>query len=273
MRAIQFMISVSQPIIAATNRLVIYPPFLGGYLLSNFIQPVYRLSKTPVSDETPFAGGSPAITASQAYRQLSQPYRLFASDLLLRLLRRNLSLVSSDRQLRSFRAGFLSRDLEDAKQSSSVLRGESRPLLHSLGFRHLPSNSLLLRLSSQVLRILKATLHPLVHLGDGPTFSLQVRLGILLARGVILLPGRGVGSRTICLPMNDSLLLLLLCLGDNHTPSHLTSLPQIRPDAHFARGGDSLPHQQMPRLPVEFHPMMSANPLRFSYFRTKGRVT
>ena len=127
MRAIQFMISVSQPIIAATNRLVIYPPFLGGYLLSNFIQPVYRLSKAPVSDETPFAGGSPAIIASQAYRQLSQPYRLFASDLLLRLLRRNLSLVSSDRQLRSFRAGSLSRDLEDAKQSSSVLRGESRP--------------------------------------------------------------------------------------------------------------------------------------------------
>ena len=102
MRAIQFMISVSQPIIAATNRLVIYPPFLGGYLLSNFIQPVYRLSKAPVSDETPFAGGSPAISASQACRQLSQPYRLFANDLLLRLLRRNLSLVASARQLRGF---------------------------------------------------------------------------------------------------------------------------------------------------------------------------
>ena len=127
MRAIQFMFSVSQPIIAATNRLVIYPPFLGGYLLSNFIHPVYRLSRTPVSDETPFAGGLPAISASQACRQLSQPYRLFASDLLLRLLRRNLSLVVSDRQLRGFRAGSLSRDLEDAKQSYSVLRGESRP--------------------------------------------------------------------------------------------------------------------------------------------------
>ena len=37
---------------------------------------------------------------------------------------------------------------------------------------------------------------------------------------------------------NDSLLLLLvhLCLGDNHTPSHLTSLPQIHPVAHFAQG-------------------------------------
>ena len=93
------MDGVSQPIFAATNQLVNYPPFLRGYLLSNFIQPVYRLSRTPVSDETPFAGLSPAISASQAYRQLSQPYRLFANDLLLRLLGRNLSLVASDRHL------------------------------------------------------------------------------------------------------------------------------------------------------------------------------
>ena len=49
----------------------------------------------PVSDETPFAGGSPAITASQACRHLSQLCRLFASDLQLRLLRRNFSLVAS----------------------------------------------------------------------------------------------------------------------------------------------------------------------------------
>ena len=33
-------------------------------LLSNFIHPVYRLSRTPVSDEIPFAGLSPAIAAS-----------------------------------------------------------------------------------------------------------------------------------------------------------------------------------------------------------------
>ena len=122
-RAMQFLDSVSQPIIAATNQLVIYPPFLGGYLLSNFIQPVYRLSRTPVSDETPLAGLSPANSASQACRQLSQPYRLFANGLLLRLLGRNLSLVASDRHLDTS----LSRDLEDAKQSSPVLRGESRP--------------------------------------------------------------------------------------------------------------------------------------------------
>ena len=51
----------------------------------------------------------------------------------------------------------------------------------------------------------------------------------------------GLGFRLIS---NDSLLLLLvhLCLGDNHTPSHLTSLPQIRSVAHFAQGGDSPPH-------------------------------
>ena len=49
---------------------------------------------------------------------------------------------------------------------------------------------------------------------------------------------------------NGSLLLVHLCLGDNHTPSHLTSLPQIRPVAHFAQGGDSPPHKRR-RLPVE----------------------
>ena len=70
---------------------------------------------------------------------------------------------------------------------------------------------------------------------------------------------------------NDSLLLLLvhLCLGDNHTPSHLTSLPQIRPDAHFAKGGDSPPHKR-PRLPVEFRLMMSANPLQLTCYQTRG---
>ena len=132
---------VSQPIIAATNQLIIYPPFLGGYLLSNFIQPVYRLSKAPVSDETPFAGGS-------------QLCRLFASDLQLRLLRWNLSLVASVRQLRGFRAGYgchspdarlllrwgagapqslvdslssLSRELVGARRFSSDLQGANLP--------------------------------------------------------------------------------------------------------------------------------------------------
>ena len=153
----QFMDGVSQLIFAATNQLVNYPPFLGGYLLSNFIHPVYRLSRTPASDETPFAGLSPAISASQAYRQLSQPYRLFPNDLRLRLLGRNLSLVATNDLLMrllgqnlslvatndllmrllgrnlSLVAGDLhlatsiSRDLEVAKQSSCVLQGESSP--------------------------------------------------------------------------------------------------------------------------------------------------
>ena len=117
-----------------------------------------------------------------------------------------------------------------------------------------------------------------VHLGDGPTIPLRVRLGILLARGGILLPTRRVCSRTIRLSMNDSLLLLLvlLCLGDNHKPSHLTSLPQIRPDAHFTKGGDSPPPAIIiSRLGYQssFRLMMSANPLWFSYYRTKGWVT
>ena len=81
-----------------------------------------------------------------------------------------------------------------------------------------------------------------VHLGDGSAIPLRVRLGIPLARGGILLHARRLGSRTIHLPMDDSLLLLLvlLCLGDNHKFLHLSSLPQIRPAAHFTMGGDSL---------------------------------
>ena len=113
---------------------------LRSNLLSNFIHPVYRLSRTPVSDETPFAGLSPAISTSHPYRQLSQPYRLFANDLLLRLLGRNLSLVAANdllmrllgRNLSLVASNLhldtsLSRDLEDTKQSSSVLHGESFP--------------------------------------------------------------------------------------------------------------------------------------------------
>ena len=45
----------------------------------------------------------------------------------------------------------------------------------------------------------------------------------------------GLGFRLIG---SGSLLLLLvhLCLGGDHTTSHLASLPQIRPVAHFAQG-------------------------------------
>ena len=115
-----------------------------------------------------------------------------------------------------------------------------------------------------------------VHLGDGPTIPLGVRLGILLARGGIILHARRLGSRTIHLPMDNSLLLLLilLCLGDDHKFLHLSSLPQIRPAAHFTMGGDSPPPLIRPLgFKSSFRLIMSANPLWFSYYRTKGRVT
>ena len=62
------------------------------------------------------------------------------------------------------------------------------------------------------------TLHTLVHLGDSLTIPLWVHLGILLARGVILLPARGVGSRTIRLPMRAR----RLQIADNGTISRMT---------------------------------------------------
>ena len=78
----------------------------------------------------------------------------------------------------------------------------------------------MLRMSSQVLRIQKMILHTLFHLGDGPTIPIWVRLGILLARGVILLPSRGVGSKKIRLPMRAR----LLQIADNGTISRMTSI-------------------------------------------------
>ena len=59
----------------------------------------------------------------------------------------------------------------------------------------------------------------------------------------------GLGFRLIG---NGLLLLLLvhLCLGDDHTTSHLASLPQIRPVAHFAQGV-TLPCHKRRRLPDE----------------------
>ena len=73
-------------------------------------------------------------------------------------------------------------------------------------------------MSSQVLRIQKMILHTLVHLGDDPKIPIRVRLGILLARGVILPPSRGLGSRMIHLPMRAR----LLQISDNGTISRMT---------------------------------------------------
>ena len=44
-------------------------------------------------------------------------------------------------------------------------------------------------------------------------------------------------------------------------------------DRFISLRGVTLPPHQSPRLPVQFRLMMSANRLRFSYYRTKGRVT
>ena len=95
-----------------------------------------------------------------------------------------------------------------------------------------------------------------VHLGDGPTIPLRVRLGILLARGGILLHARRLGSRMIH--------------RDNHKFLHLSNLPQIRPAANFTMGGDSPPLIRHLGYQSSFRLMMSANPLWFSYYRTKG---
>ena len=211
-RAMQFMDSVSQPIIAATNQLVIYPPFLGGYLLSNFIQPVYRLSRTPVSDETPHhrlvSGDRQVQELEQAVSATRQAISaLCDGGVPPPLPHRSWTLLHPSPGIWWMRSSRL-----------QFYVGRFAPLLHSLGFRHLRSVSLLLRLSSQVLRIQKMTLHTLVHLGDGPTIPLRVRLGIFLARGVILLPARGVGSRTIRLLMRAR----RLQIADNGTISRMT---------------------------------------------------
>ena len=74
---------------------------------------------------------------------------------------------------------------------------------------------------------------------------------------------------------NGSLLLLLvrLCLGDDHTTSHLASLPQIRPVAHFAQGVTPPPPIKGVGYQTEIRLMMSANPLQVSCYRTKRRAT
>ena len=81
----------------------------------------------------------------------------------------------------------------------------------------------------------------------------------------------GLGFRLIG---NGSLLLLLvhLCLGDDHTTSHLASLPQIRPVAHFAQGV-TLPPIKGIGYQTKIRLMMSANPLQVSCYRTKRRAT
>ena len=93
-----------------------------------------------------------------------------------------------------------------------------------------------------------------VHLGDGSTIPLRVRLGFPLTRRGIILHARRLGSRTFHLPMDDSLLLLLvlLCLGDNHKFLHLSSLPQNSSGRSFHPHPPPPPPHQTPRLPAYF---------------------
>ena len=110
--------SGSRPIVAATDYLGVSAPPQGVYL-PNPVNPVFRLPTAPVSDETP-------------------PHRLFASDRKIQELEKDVSatrLAISSLCDRGFQpsqslldsASSLSRDLEDAKRSSSELRREIRP--------------------------------------------------------------------------------------------------------------------------------------------------
>ena len=173
--------SGSQPIVAATDQLGVSAP-LEGIILPNPINPVFRLSTVPVSDETPV-------------------HRLAAIDSKLQTLEQN--IASTRQTINSFWDGGLTppqslvdsllslcRELVDAKQTSSELHGAIPPLHRSLGFRHVSNGSLLLLLPNQTLRSQKAICHSLAHIR----------------------------------------------LGDDHTTSHLASIPRIRPVTHFAQG-------------------------------------
>ena len=110
--------SGSQPIVAATDQLGVSAP-LEGIILPNPINPVFRLSTAPVSDETPV-------------------HRLAASDRKLQEL--ELNFAATRRAIDSFCDGgleppqslvdslsSLSRELVDAKRTSSELHGAIRP--------------------------------------------------------------------------------------------------------------------------------------------------
>ena len=204
-----FVGSVNQPVVADTKILGVFAPPQGVYL-PNPVNPVFRLPTAPVSDETPY-------------------HRLVASDRRVQELERAVAAtcqtisVVCDGGIRPPQslldsASSLSRDLEDAKQSSSVSRGESRPPSSQPG---VSSSS---KRFAATMPVQPGPSHPE---GDpasaGPSRrrsydSPPGSLGILLARGVILLPGRGVGSRTIRLPMRVN----CLQLADNGTISRMT---------------------------------------------------
>ena len=201
--------SGSRPIVAATDYLGVSAPLRGfNYLtlLTQFSGSPRRLCLT----KPLFIGYSPAIARYRSWRRTFLP-------LVWRSARFAIGGFSPrNRSWIRFRPSPGNWTMRSGLLQSYV--GRFTPLHHSLGFRHISSDSPLLRLSSLVLRIQRATLHPLVHLGDGPTIPLRVRLGVHLARGVILLPARGVGSQTIHLTMRAN----RLQVADNGTMTRQT---------------------------------------------------
>ena len=106
--------SGSRPIVAATDQLGVSAPPQGVHL-PNPVDPVFRLSTAPVSDETPV-------------------HRLAASDRTVQALEKN--IAATRRAIDSLCDGgltpphslsSLSRDLADAKRTSSELHGAIRP--------------------------------------------------------------------------------------------------------------------------------------------------
>ena len=110
--------SGSQPVVAATDYLGVSAPPQGIHL-SNPINPVFRLPTAPVSDETPL-------------------HRLVASDRKVQELEKDISVTRQaivslcDRGLLPPQSlldsvSSISRELDDAKRTSSELRGAFRP--------------------------------------------------------------------------------------------------------------------------------------------------
>ena len=111
--------SGSRPIVAATDYLGVTAPPQGVYL-PNPVNPVFRLPTAPVSDETPHHRLFASDRQVQELEQAVSATRQVISSLCDRGFQPPQSLLDS--------ASSLSRDLEDAKRSSSVLRREIRPL-------------------------------------------------------------------------------------------------------------------------------------------------
>ena len=110
--------SVNQPIVADTEFVGVSAPPQGVYL-PNPVNPVFRLPTAPVSDETPH------------HRLIASDRRIQELEQAVAVTRQTISALC-DGGIRPPQSLFdlassLSRDLEDARQSSSVFRGESRP--------------------------------------------------------------------------------------------------------------------------------------------------